>query len=91
MDVCIMHKFPSSFLSLADKRMWIDLKKVGADAVWGDGTRYEDTDIATVAPLRNALWDRTAFTLPTTGPFQQRAQFHRYLPLCQANPHGIDW
>lgn len=73
--------------------MWIDLEAVGDDRVWGDGTIYEDTAISQTARLiQNSRSPVTAFRVRRDiHAIDDTSQSNRHLPLCQANPRGIEW
>lgn len=77
--------------SVTEGSLYVDLEKVGTDLVWGDGTRYNDTEIGqnvVVKPFGTAgryimvFWD---MQLSDGRPGDSR-QF-----MCQANPLGVLW
>ncbi|XP_047468394.1 uncharacterized protein LOC125024633 [Penaeus chinensis] len=71
--------------------LYMDLKKVGDDLIWGDGTSYNDTEIGkavVVKPFKADARDVMVFwenQLSDAWPDENR-KF-----MCQANPIGVVW
>lgn len=75
----------------AEGSLFMDLKKNGTVLIWGDGTRYLDTEIGQSVDVKSfgangryimVFWE---LELSDAWPGENR-QF-----MCQANPLGVPW